>query len=171
MRGGRYVLLRHMPLQFSAGNTTVTNAQPVNDFITQANWHETPTGVSTTNRVPFVDNCLKFNVQFFYTNSGGVLVTNATWGKPTVTGANASWVGNPAGIQGLPLGAVITMCVVDERSAERLNRLSSGNALSAAVISSIPTNWSAVPANLRSTLQTSVLTLERRIYFKNRTNQ
>ena len=171
MRGGRYVLLRHMPLQFSAGNETVTNAQPVNDFITQANWHETPTGVSTTNRVPFVDNCLKFNVQFFYTNSGGVLVTNATWGKPTVTGANASWVGNPAGIQGLPLGAVITMCVVDERSAERLNRLSSGNALSAAVISSIPTNWSAVPANLRSTLQTSVLTLERRIYFKNRTNQ
>jgi hypothetical protein len=63
------------------------------------------------------------------------------------------------------------MCVVDERSAERLNRLSSGNPLSAAVISSIPTNWSAVPANLRSTLQTSVLTLERRIYFKNRTNQ
>jgi len=169
MRGGRYVLLRHMPLQYASGNTTVTNAQPLNDFLTAAtSWETTPAGVSTTNRLPFVDNCLKFQVEFFYTNASGVLFTNASWGRPTISG---TWAGNPAGVQGLPLGAVITMCVVDERTAERIWRVRGMNALDLPEKEGIPTNWMAVRADLRSTLQGSVLTFQRRIYFKNRTNQ
>lgn len=171
MRGGRYVLLRHMPLQYASGNTTVTNAQPLNDFLANSSWHETPNGVDTTNRLPFVDNCLKFNVEFFYTNAAGTLQTNASWGRPTISGANVVWVGNPQGVQGLPLGAVITMCVVDERTAERIWRIRGMTALDRPEKEGIPTNWAAVRSDLRSTLQGSVLTFQRRIYFKNRTNQ
>lgn len=172
MRGGRYVLLRHLPLQYPAGSSTVTGAQPTNDFWSNPSWYETPTGVNTTNRLPFVDNCLKFNVEFFYTNSSGVLRTNTSWGCPRISGTSILWPGNPADkAEGLPLGAVITMCVVDERTAERIWRVRGMTALDRPEKEGIPTNWAAVRPDLRSTLQSSVLTFQRRIYFKNRTNQ
>jgi hypothetical protein len=63
------------------------------------------------------------------------------------------------------------MCVVDDRTAERIYRVRGMNALDLPEKEGIPTNWPAVRSDLRSTLQASVLTLERRIYFKNRTNQ
>lgn len=172
MRGGRYVLLRHMPLQFSSGGTaSVSNAQPRNDFIGNASrWETTPTGVDTTNRLPFVDNCIKFDVRFFYTDTNGVLRTNTSWGRPTVSGSTVAWAGNPTGADGLPLGAVIQMCVIDDRTAERIWRVRGMTALDLAEKEGIPTNWMAVRPDLRSTMQESVLTFERRIYFKNRTN-
>ena len=171
MRGGRHYLLRHMPFDYgSAAASSLTNVPPLNDFLANpSEWETTPPGVTTTNRLPFVDNCIKFRVDLFYTNNNSTTFsTNSTWGRPTTAG---TWSGNPAGIQGLPVGAVITLCVVDEKTAERLNRLNSGAALPAAVVNAIPTNWNNVPSNLRSTLQSSILTFQRRIYFKNRTNQ
>ena len=170
MRGQRHYPLRHMPLDYTAASASaLTNVPPLNDFLANPTaWETTPSGVTTTNRLPFVDNCIKFQVDLFYTNAGGTLITNSTWGRPNVAG---TWPGNPAGIQGLPVGALITLCVVDERTAERLNRLNNRVALAPAVVNAIPTNWNSVPSNLRSTLQSSVLTFQRRIYFKNRTNQ
>jgi type II secretory pathway pseudopilin PulG len=159
MRGRRHYLLRYTSLSNQAGNAVF-----VNDFLSNSNgWGTTPPGITTVLRLPFIDNCLKFNVEFFYTNASGVLLTNAAWGRPAVGG----WTGNPAGAVGLPLGAVIQLCVVDDRTAERLSRLNGGSALSPVVISNLPTNWNAVPANLRTTLQSSVMTFQRRIYFKN----
>lgn len=170
MRGQRHYLLRHMPLDYTAtASSSLSNVPPLNDFLGKpTDWETTPPGVTTTNRLPFVDNCIKFRVELFYTNAVGSLITNSTWGRPNISG---SWSGNPAGFQGLPVGALITMCVIDEKTAERLSRLNNGAALDPAVVNAIPTNWNNVPSNLRSTLQSSVLTFQRRIYFKNRTNQ
>jgi len=160
MRGRRHYLLRFTSRSNQAGNTVF-----VNDFLSNSNaWETTPPGISTVLRLPMVDNCLKFNVEFFYTNASGTLLTSATWGRPST---NSTWQGSPNGSVGLPLGADIQMCVVDDRTAERLSRLNGRLALSATVIAALPTNWGAVPANLRPTLQSSVMTFQRRIYFKN----
>jgi len=168
MRGGRYVLLRHLPMTNGRGNTTVTNAQPVNDFLANsAGWESTPSGVDTVNRLPFVDNCIKFDIRFTYVDANGQIQTSETWGRPTINGNNVSWQGNPAGVTGLPLAADIQMCVIDERTAERIWRIRGMTALDLPEKEGIPTNWSAVREDLRTTLQESVLTLERRVYFKN----
>lgn len=167
MRGGRYVLLRHLPLTNGAGSS-ITNAQPVNDFLTNSvNWETTPTGVDTVNRLPFVDNCLKFDIKFIYTNNTGQRLISDSWGRPS-TNTPGGWANLPTGATpGLPLGAIIQMCVVDERTSERIWRIRGMRALDLAEKEGIPTNWLAVNQDLRSTLQESVLTLERTIYFKN----
>ena len=169
MRAGRYMLLRHLPLTNGSANSTVTNAQPVNDFLANATgWESTPSGVDTVNRLPFVDNCIKFDIKFLYTNNSGQMLTSDTWGRPTISGNNVSWPGSPGGVSGLPVAADIQMCVVDERTAERIWRIRGMTALDLPEKEGIPTNWGAVRPDLRSTLQESVLTLERRVYFKNR---
>lgn len=172
MRGYRYYLLRHLPLTNGSGNSSVTNAQPLNDFIFNPTaWETTPRSVDTVNRLPFVDNCIKFDIKFIYTNASGQIPTSDTWGRPTISGNNVSWAGNPAGTTGLPLAADIQMCVIDERTAERIWRIRGTNrepTIDPAEIEGIPTNWMAVRPDLRSTLQESVLTLNRRVYFKNR---
>jgi len=172
MRGYRYYLLRHIPLTNGSANSSVTNAQPVNDFLSKpAEWETTPSAVNTVNRLPFVDNCIKFDIKFLYTNSSGQMLTSDTWGRPTINGTNVSWPGNPGGVSGLPVAADIQMCTIDDRAAERIWRIRGINrepTIDPAEIQGIPTNWSAVRSDLRTTLQESVLTLERRVYFKNR---
>lgn len=174
MRAGRYVLLRHLPLyqansSKSSANQGSTNYQPTNDFYANSTaWETTPTGVSTTNRFPFVDNCIKFDIKFIYTNANGQTVTTNSWGRPTISNNTVGWAGNPVNVTGLPVAADIQMCVVDERTAERIWRVRGMTALDLPEKEGIPTNWSAVRPDLRSTLQESVLTLNRRVYFKNR---
>lgn len=178
MRPKRYYLLRHLPLNpanvsASGSFSSVAGFQPNNDFLKNPNnWWNTPDNprVSQTNLVPFVDNCLKFKVRFFTTNASGGLTNSDTWGRPTNSGGSVRWEGSPNKVQGLPLGAVITMCVVDERTGERIWRVRGATALDRPEKEGIPTNWGAVRPDLRSTLQESVLTFERRIYFKNRAN-
>lgn len=151
MRGRRHYLLRYTSLTNQGGTIVFTN-----DFLSNSlAWETTPPGITTTLRLPFVDNCVKFDVQFI-DNTGNTFPTWPRTGDPAWTG--------------LPRAADITLCVVDERAAERLSRLSGGAALSPTVISAIPTNWNAVPANLRPTLQSSVMTFTRRVYFKNPVN-
>jgi type II secretory pathway pseudopilin PulG len=178
MRPGRYYLLRHFPFSPTnpAGSGSFSDTigfRPNNDFLRNpGRWEQTPAGTSQTNFLPIVDNCLKFNITFFYTNSNGVMFTNVpSWGRPTPQGGSVRWVGNPAGVEGLPLGAVIQMCLVDDRTGERIWRVRGNTALDLPEKEGIPTNWMAVREDLRRTLQESVLTLERRVYFKNRTNQ
>ena len=176
MRPGRYYLLRHFPLNpsttSSGGSFTSTlNFVPNNDFARNPTaWETTPAGTSQTNYLPFVDNCLKFDIQFFYTNPSGGRIFTKTWGRPTLSGTNVTWPGNPAGVNGLPVGAIITLCVVDERTGERIWKVRGINALDLPEKEGIPTNWMAVREDLRSTLQASVLTLQREILFKNRGN-
>ena len=176
MRPGRYYLLRHCPLSpqnvSGAGTfTTTLGFQPTNDFLTNSSkWETTPDRISQTSCFPIVDNCLKFDVEFFYLDTAGKMTSSPTWGRPS-TNTVGGWDGLPQGARpGLPTGAVITLCVVDDRTAERIWRLRGTNALRSTEIDGLPTNWNAVGTDLRGSLQASVLTLQRRIYFKNRPN-
>lgn len=177
VQGGRYVLLRHMPLAFSSGaNVSVANAQPTNDFLSNPNWFLTPPlrdNQTPRNFFPIVDNLIAFNVEFIYTrtNNPGVLLATNAWGRPQT---NGSWNNMPVGAtNGLPLAADITLSIFDERAAERIQRIPGRGLLRALdmnekeIVSQTPVDWASIPADVRSTLQESVLTLKRRVFFRN----
>ena len=170
-RRGRYFLLRHFPFNFS-------NTSSLADFSTNSSqWETTPAGTTQTNRLPFVDNCIRFDVQFRYavTNALGQVVgtsNSPTWGRPVITGtgnnAQITWQGNPPGApNGLPLAADLTISVLDDRTAERLFRLRPaglGNDLD-----KIPDNLGAITgsnaAAIQATLREGLTTFRRRVEF------
>lgn len=179
-RQGRYVLLRHMPLSFSTNSTSIIDsAQPVHDFLADsARWFLTPplsdsinSGPVARNFFPIVDNLIAFNVEFVYTDSTGATTNSTTWGRPT---NNGTWVQKPGGApDGLPLAADITLSIFDEKAAERIQRIPT-RGLSRALdsgekeaVSQTPIPWTNIPTDIRATLQESVLTLKRRVFFKN----
>ncbi len=171
MRGLRYYLLRHQPLTNSRGSPDVFF--PTNDFlINSAGWENTPSNnpISTVNRLPFIDNCLVFDLQFL-SGQAGAFTTNPTWPRPNLNTGAGAW-------PGLPKAAILTLCVVDERTAERLGRwfptgLTQTNL--SLVLASVtnPAALGAVqdqPPGLRQTLREGVVGFQRMIYFKNATN-
>lgn len=188
MLPGRFVLMRHQPLtNISRAQGSVVSFVPNHDFLSNAaTWFTTPENLNNTTRLPFVDNCIRFNVQFRYavTNALGQVVgisNSPTWGRPVITGtgnnAQITWQGNPPGASGLPLAADITLSVLDERSAERLHRLSMAanagritNAI-AGDLRFFPTNWTN-PTAIQATLMQGAITFQRRAYFRqtSRTN-
>lgn len=188
MLPGRFVLMRHQPLtNISGAQGSVVSFVPNHDFLSNpAAWFTTPNNLANTTRLPFVDNCIRFDVQFRYavTNALGQVVgisNSLTWGRPVITGtgndAQITWQGNPPGASGLPLAADITLSVLDERSAERLHRLSMAdnagritNAI-AEYLAAFPTNW-ASPRPIQRTLMQGAITFQRRAYFRqtSRTN-
>lgn len=168
----RYVLLRHMPLIFSGDTTTTVTtgyARPTNDFLINPEWFLTPPlrdNQDPRNFFPIVDNLVAFNVEFRHTNPS---VVYSNWGRP---GPNGSWTNRPDGApNGLPLAADITLSIIDEKAAERLKRIRGTSApltdADKRELSQIPVDWSKVSPDVRSTLQESVLTLKRRVFFKN----
>lgn len=183
MLPGRFVLMRHQPVTNTetarSGSRQIVSMVPLNDFLTNSsNWFTTPPNLGNKTRLPFVDNCIRFDVQFQYrvTNPDGqIRITNsATWGRPTLGGTatnpTARWEGGP-GVQGLPLAADITLSVLDERSAERLDRLSRAqnmgritNAIANDLLA-FPTNW-ASPNAIQRTLMQGAITFQRRVYFR-----
>lgn len=175
IRTGRYALMQHRP---------TTNGAPLNDFMTRAAWWETPGinfGGQVANFFPIVDNCVGFDIQFSYTNANGQRVPQTTnnWGRPNIdAGAvpGRRWTGNPNGVDGLPYSAIITLCVVDERTAERIYRLDT-NGLGETAISSLvaavtnPASFEAIPvtpAGMRATLRQGMIGFQREVFFKNR---
>lgn len=177
MKPGRYTLLRHFPLATNSSGRSIF--LPNADFMTNpTGWERTPDNVSVQTRAPFIDNCVKFDVRFLYqpTNVPNAELTNvATWGRPS-TNAAGGWEGLPAqAAPGLPVAAEITLCVLDDRTAERLNRLTMLGQrpaiLPRTLLEGMPTNWIG-PANLLPVLRSGVVTFQRRVYFRNavRTN-
>lgn len=184
VRIGRYALLRSFPVRYprSAGGVySVSNAQPITDFLNNAtNWETTPglkNDATATNFFPILDNCVGFDVRFVYGSGTSTRVTNV-WGRPLT---NGTWgpigVHPPDAPNSLPLAAIVTICVVDERTAERLYRMNS-NGLSSAVISNLVasvTNVAALndipdsPPGLRQTLREGMLGFQRQVFFKNAT--
>lgn len=185
VRAGRYALLQHRPttnLVQGVGSAKTTNLVPMSDFtINSLGWETTP-GIedpNSKNFIPVVDNCVGFDIKFSYTNNTGQRFTGiSTWGRPNLNptaAAGQRWTGNPAGIDGLPQSATITMCVLDERSAERIYRLRT-NGLSPAMISNLVvavTNPAAFenipddPAGIRATLRQGMIGFQREVFFKN----
>jgi type II secretory pathway pseudopilin PulG len=191
VRIGRYALLRHFPttnLVQTTGGQRITNLVPMNDFTTNAlRWEETPGIVDPTfkNFIPIVDNCVGFDIKFSYTNNAGQRFTGTnSWGRPNLTADapvgerwhnNNNNQNNPPGIDGLPQSATITMCVLDERTAERIYRLQS-NGLSVAQISNLvaavtnPASFESIPDNppgIRATLRQGMIGFQREVFFKN----
>lgn len=123
MKAGRHYLLRHFPTVGS-----LVSVSPQTDFLTNPSWYTTPGEINATNRLPFVDNCLLFDVRFVFApldgaGQRGQLTNSPTWGQPSLTATNG-WAGLPAdAAPGLPHAAQITLAVVDDRTAERLDRL------------------------------------------------
>jgi type II secretory pathway pseudopilin PulG len=191
VRIGRYALLRHLPttnLIQTIGGQTITNLVPMNDFTTNAlRWEETP-GIEDPiikNFIPIVDNCVGFDIKFSYTNATGQRFTGIpSWGRPNLNAnapAGQRWhnnnnnQNNPPGIDGLPQSATITLCVLDERTAERIYRLQS-NGLSVAQISNLvaavtnPASFESIPDNppgIRATLRQGMIGFQREVFFKN----
>jgi type II secretory pathway pseudopilin PulG len=191
VRIGRYALLRHFPttnLVQTTGGQRITNLVPMNDFTTNAlRWEETP-GIedpNSKNFIPIVDNCVGFDIKFSYTNNTGERFTGiSSWGRPNLTADapvgerwhnNNNNQNNPPRIDGLPQSATITMCVLDERTAERIYRLQT-NGLSVAQISNLvaavtnPASFESIPDNppgIRATLRQGMIGFQREVFFKN----
>ena len=193
VRIGRYALLQHRPttnLVQQVGGQKITNLVPMSDFMTNALEWETTPGIkmgadNVFNFYPLVDNCVGFDIKFSYTNNFGQRFTGTkSWGRPNLTAsalAGQRWhnnnnnQNNPDGIDGLPQSATITMCVLDERTAERIYRMRT-NGLSSTQISNLVaavTNPAAfnniedTPAGIRSTLRQGMIGFQREVFFKN----
>jgi type II secretory pathway pseudopilin PulG len=171
MREGRYNLVRHFPAT-NVISGPVVGLRPLTDFMTTSyaspatNWWCTPISLSTTHRLPFVDNVIRFYVRFVSSNNPSQ--TFSSWGRPVISGNAVTWPGNPP-IQplGLPMAAEITMCILDERSAERLYRIQNRTVLNSSILQNIPTNMAAIPQeNIRNILQNGIISFHRRVYFK-----
>lgn len=192
VRMGRYALLQHRPttnLVQGVGSARTTNLVPMTDFMTNSLGWETTPGIidpNVKNFIPVVDNCVGFDVKFSYTNNAGQRFTNiSTWGRPNLNPNaqvgqrwhnNPSGNNNPNGIDGLPQSATITMCVVDERTAERIYRLRP-NGLSDVMISNLvaavtnPASFESIPDDpqgIRATLRQGMIGFQREVFFKNR---
>lgn len=191
VRIGRYALMQHRPIldlvqQTPAGR--VTNLVPLSDFTTDSQGWETTPGISYTppieNFYPIVDNCVGFDIKFSYTNAGQRFTNISTWGRPNLNPnapAGQRWHNNPSGnnnppnVDGLPHSATITMCVVDERTAERIYRLRT-DGLTVAMISNLvaavtnPASFENIPdtpAGIRATLRQGMVGFQREVFFKN----
>jgi len=120
MIGPRYYLVRHgaSPGYLDPG-ASVTERFAYQDFYYRGplngNWMSNRS--STANRVPVVDNCIRFDLQFA-SNNNGTIVWSTNWASPT----------------NLPLGMLVTMLVLDNKSAARLQQLNGTALLTAAQI-------------------------------------
>ena len=178
IRRGRYALLRHMPMT-NASIVDTTAYLPVVDFWTNSpRWEQTPAlraGDDGINFNPIVDHCVRFQIRFLYTNNLGALTYSDSWGRPSTTSAGG-WTSLPGGASpGLPLAAEITLGVLDERSSERIYRLTQGRGLNAQQIGAISmtnANLSSWTGNqndpVRLALLEGLTLLQRTVYFKNR---
>ena len=116
MAGGSYALVRHGSTPGSTNNTN----NHYQDFYQR----EAPDGAWVTtasaeanNRTPLVDNCIRFSLEFA-TNSGGTI----------------SWITNWTSQTNLPLGVLVTMLVLDSKSAVKLSQINGLDVLDAATI-------------------------------------
>ena len=198
VRIGRYVLLQHRPQEDliltytnNGRRETRTNQVPLSDYMTnlpnaQTNWAMTPGLVyagNVENFFPVVDNCVGFEVKFIYTNGQGTRLTNNSWGWPNTNATGDLWTGNPADpdnagqtLSGMPLSVLLTMVVLDERSAERVYRLRA-NGLTIPMISNLvaavtnPAHFERIPDDpqgIRATLRGGMISFQREVFLKNR---
>jgi prepilin-type N-terminal cleavage/methylation domain-containing protein len=114
MAGGSYSLVRH---GFAPGSTNLNyqdfygRAGPTTNLVTP--------GAEPNNRTPLVDNCVRFSLEFASTNGGA---------------GSISWTTNWTSQTNLPLGVLVTMLVLDSKSAAKLSQINGLNVLDAATI-------------------------------------
>jgi hypothetical protein len=110
MMGGTYALVRHGA---SAGVNELDNAN-YQDFYyrktVDTNWIKAK--ANNNNRTPIVDNCIRMSLDFASNNAGAI-----TW--------SSSWPSQTK----LPLGVLVTLLVIDEKSAAKLKQVKGTNTL------------------------------------------
>lgn len=139
MRGNRYYLTQHQE------NSTNSNKYLKNpSSFTPVNAR----GGIGGNRFPIIDNCLRLDIQYADTN-GGSLTWKSTWASQT----------------NLPAGALITVIVIDSRTAERVAKLKGTAPLSTTEINSI-TNTGTPSPGVQSILKSGAVVMRRFIPFR-----
>ena len=113
MIGPRYYLVRHG----STPGDTSTNSYQDFYYRSAPNTAWTTNRASTGNRTPIVDNCIRFTLQFASNNGGAI-----------------SWTTNWSSQTNLPLGVLVTMLVLDSKTAARLAQVNGTTVLTAAQI-------------------------------------
>ena len=125
MMDSRYYLVRH-----GASPGVMTNNLYQDFYFRSAPTLAWTTNPATTgNRTPLVDNCIRFTMQFASNNSG-----------------NVSWTTNWTSQTNLPLGVLVTMLVLDSKSAARLAQVKGRTVLDAPTIDKA-TNGDALGPN------------------------
>lgn len=118
MFGGTYALVRHGASAglFVDGNTNYQDFY----YRSAANldgWTATRPA-TTNNRTPIVDNCIRLSLQFATTNVSGQITWTSDWASRT----------------NLPLGVLVTMLLVDSKSAAKLTQINGMTVMPAATI-------------------------------------
>lgn len=118
MIGQRYYLVRH-------GSTPGGTNPAYQDFYqrgtTNADWYRKNDNTSTTrNRTPLVDNCIQVTFDYASNNNGTI-----------------SWSRNWPSQTNIPLGVLVTIRVLDTKSANRLAALRGDNRLTAQQLESL----------------------------------
>jgi hypothetical protein len=145
MIGQRYYLVRHGG--GSPGYIGVNNSiAQFGDFYYRSptvdtDW--TTNAASTVNRVPIVDNCIRLTFAYASNNAGAI-----------------SWTTNWSSQTNLPLGVLVTMMVLDNKSANRLAQLKGDNLLTQTEIDNV-TNGTAVTTPVSRVLREGTTVVRR----------
>lgn len=140
MIGQRYYLVRH------GDSPGAKNTNSYQDFYYRAappNVGWTTNKASTANRTPLVDNCIRLTFSYA-SNSNGTIYWPTNWPSQT----------------NLPLGVLVTMLVLDNKSANRLASLKGDTVLTALEIDSI-TDGSAVTTPVSRILREGTTVMRR----------
>jgi prepilin-type N-terminal cleavage/methylation domain-containing protein len=120
MIGQRYYLVRHGSTPGSIGTSKAFQDFYYRGGATNSRWFSDTTNAATTaNRTPLVDNCVQLSFEYASNSASGSIAWTNVW--PSTTN--------------LPLGVLITMRVLDNKSANRIAALRGDNKLTAAQIS------------------------------------
>lgn len=126
MPGQRYFLVRHGGS--SPGYIGINGSTNFVDFFYRSapdgSWVANP--ASTVNRVPIVDNCIRLSFLYASNNSGSI-----------------NWTTNWPSQTNLPMGVLVTMLIIDSKTANRLAQLKGDTVLTQIEIDNV-TNGSAV---------------------------
>ena len=140
MIGPRYYLVRHGDQPGSVRQAALQNfyfrQTPNNTWVADA--------ASTTNRVPLVDNCIRVEFQYARTNATGL-----TW-SPTLPNQITP-----------PVGVLVTMLVMDNKTANRIASIKSNSVLTASEISAATNTSSASTGTVERLLREGTTVIRR----------
>lgn len=137
MRGNRYFLVQHR-----------VNPASGKFYMQSSGW--TPSTAGVSNRLPLIDNCVRFEMEYANTNGGGL-----TWTKSWPSQTN------------LPAGVLATVIVIDSRTAERIAQINGSAALTEADINSITNIGTPPQEGVQSLLRSGSVVMRRFIPFRN----
>lgn len=143
--GKRYYLVQHKIT--SKKSTLIIPKSPTNWKPNVADYKDSGTPLATFT-TPAIDNCIRLEIQYADTN-GGTLTWASTWNSQT----------------NLPAGALVTVIVMDSRTAERVAQLTNQATLNADDIKSVTNSMTPLPG-IQTLLRNGSVVMRRFIPFR-----